>query len=257
MRKPLMAGNWKMNLNHLEAIAVTQKLVYSLSDKDYDAVDVAVLPPFTDIRSVQTLVDGDRLRLSYGAQDLSPDVSGAFTGDISGSMLSKLGCTFVVVGHSERRAIHKEDDALINRKIKAALANSITPIFCVGEDLSLREAGTHVSFVMRQIKAGLIQMTAAEIKKIVIAYEPVLAIGTGKTATPEDAQEVAEAIRHEISEIASEEIASGMRILYGGSVKSSNVAEIMAKSDVDGALVGGASLDPEEFAKIVKFNKST
>lgn len=255
MRKPLMAGNWKMNLNHLEAIAVTQKLVYSLLDKDYDAVDVAVLPPFTDIRSVQTLVDGDRLRLSYGAQDLSPELSGAFTGDISGSMLSKLGCSFVVVGHSERRAIHKEDDVLINRKIKAALAHSITPIFCIGEDLSVREAGTQVSFVIRQLKAGLAQMSAAEIKKIVIAYEPVWAIGTGKTATPEDAQEVAQAIRHEIVEIASAEVADGARILYGGSVKSSNVAEIMAKTDVDGALVGGASLDPEEFAKIVKFNK--
>lgn len=256
MRKPLMAGNWKMNLNHLEAIAVTQKLVYSLSDKDYDAVDVAVLPPFTDIRSVQTLVDGDRLRLTYGAQDLSPDLSGAFTGDISGSMLAKLGCSFVVVGHSERRAIHKEDDALINRKIKAALTHSITPIFCIGEDLTVREAGTHVSFVVRQLKAGLSQMSPAEIKKIVIAYEPVWAIGTGKTATPEDAQEVAQAIRHEIVEIASAEVAEGARILYGGSVKSSNVAEIMAKTDVDGALVGGASLDPEEFAKIVKFNKS-
>ena len=133
MRKPLMAGNWKMNLNHLEAIAVAQKLVYSLGDKDYDAVDIAIIPPFTDIRSIQTLIDGDRLRLLYGAQDISPEVSGAFTGDISGHMLAKLGCTFVVIGHSERRAIHKEDDALINRKIKAALANELTPIFCVGE----------------------------------------------------------------------------------------------------------------------------
>lgn len=257
MRKPLMAGNWKMNLNHLEAIAVTQKLVYSLSDRDYDAVDVALLPPFTDIRSVQTLVDGDRHRLMYGAQDMSADVSGPFTGDISASMLSKLGCTYVVVGHSERRAVHKEDDVLINRKIKTALANSITPIFCVGEDLSVRESGTHVSFVIRQIRAGLARMSSTEIKKIVIAYEPVWAIGTGKTATPEDAQEVAEAIRREIAEIASAEVAEGIRILYGGSVKSSNVAEIMAKADVDGALVGGASLDPEEFAKIVKFNKSS
>jgi triosephosphate isomerase len=256
MRKPLMAGNWKMNLNHLEAIAVTQKLVYSLSDKDYDAVDVAVLPPFTDIRSVQTLVDGDRLRLTYGAQDLSPEASGAFTGDISGSMLSKLGCTYVVIGHSERRAIHKEDDALINRKIVAALANSLTPIFCVGEDLEVREAGTHVSYVIRQLRAGLTKLSSSDIKKIVIAYEPVWAIGTGKTATPEDAQEVASAIRHELAEISSEDIAQAARILYGGSVKSSNVAEIMAKEDVDGALVGGASLDPEEFAKIVKFNKS-
>ena len=239
MRKPLMAGNWKMNLNHLEAIAVTQKLVYSLDDKDYDAVDVAVIPPFTDIRSVQTLVDGDRLRLLYGAQDVSPDASGAFTGDISASMLAKLGCTFVVIGHSERRAIHKEDDALINRKIKAALAHDMTPIFCVGEELAVRESGTHVSHVIRQIRAGLANFTKPELKKIVIAYEPVWAIGTGKTATPEDAQEVCAAIRGEIEEIGSPEIAQGMRILYGGSVKSANIAEIMKKPDVDGALIGG------------------
>ena len=252
MRKPLMAGNWKMNLNHLEAIAVAQKLVYSLDDKDYDAVDVAIIPPFTDIRSIQTLIDGDRLRLTYGAQDLSPEASGAFTGDIAGSMLHKLGCTFVLIGHSERRAIHGESDALINRKIKAALANEIIPIFCVGEELAIRESGAHVSHVIRQVRAGLEGFTKPELKKIVIAYEPVWAIGTGKVATPEDAQEVCAAIREEIENIGSAEIASNMRILYGGSVKSSNIAEIMKKSDVDGALIGGASLDPEELAKIVK-----
>ena len=254
MRKPLMAGNWKMNLNHLEAIAVAQKLVYSLDDKDYDAVDVAIIPPFTDIRSIQTLIDGDRLRLTYGAQDLSPEASGAFTGDIAGSMLHKLGCTYVLIGHSERRAIHGESDALINRKIKAALANEIIPIFCVGEELAIRESGSHVSYVIRQVRAGLEGFTKPELKKIVIAYEPVWAIGTGKVATPEDAQEVCAAIREEVENIGSAEIASNMRILYGGSVKSSNVAEIMKKSDVDGALIGGASLDPEELAKIVKFH---
>ena len=253
MRKPLMAGNWKMNLNHLEAIAVAQKLVYSLGDKDYDAVDVAIIPPFTDIRSIQTLIDGDRLRLLYGAQDISPETSGAFTGDISGHMLAKLGCTFVVIGHSERRAIHKEDDALINRKIKAALANELTPIFCVGEELSVRESGAHVSHVIRQVRAGLEGFTKPELKKIVIAYDPVWAIGTGKTATPEDAQEVCAAIREEIASFGSAEIASNMRILYGGSVKSSNISEIMQQADVDGALIGGASLDPEELAKIAKF----
>jgi len=254
MRKPLMAGNWKMNLNHLEAIAVAQKLVYSLDDKDYDAVDVAIIPPFTDIRSIQTLIDGDRLRLTYGAQDLSPEASGAFTGDIAGSMLHKLGCTFVLIGHSERRAIHAESDALINRKIKAALANEIIPIFCVGEELAIRESGAHVSHVIRQVRAGLEGFTKPELKKIVIAYEPVWAIGTGKTATPEDAQEVCAAIREEVENIGSPEIASNMRILYGGSVKSSNIVEIMKKADVDGALIGGASLDPEELAKIVKFH---
>jgi triosephosphate isomerase len=254
MRKPLMAGNWKMNLNHLEAIAVAQKLVYSIDDKDYDAVDLAIIPPFTDIRSIQTMVDGDRLRLQYGAQDLSPEASGAFTGDISGSMLAKLGCAFVIVGHSERRAIHNEDDALINRKIKAALAHELTPIFCVGEELPVRESGAHVSHVIRQIRAGLEGFTKPELKKIVIAYEPVWAIGTGKTATPEDAQEVCAAIREEIEQIGSSEIAANMRILYGGSVKSSNISEIMKQVDVDGALIGAASLDPEELAKIVKFH---
>lgn len=256
MRKPLMAGNWKMNLNHLEAIAVTQKLVYSIDDKDYDAVDVAVIPPFTDIRSVQTLVDGDRLRLLYGAQDLSPDPNGAFTGDISAAMLAKLGCTFVIVGHSERRTIHKEEDALINRKMKAALANSLSPILCVGEELSIRESGAHVSHVIRQLRAALVNISKPELKRVVIAYEPIWAIGTGKTATAQDAQEVCRAIRGEIEEIGSAEIAANMRILYGGSVKSANISEIMKEPDVDGALIGGASLDPDELAKIVKFHKT-
>jgi len=257
MRKPLMAGNWKMNLNHLEAIAVVQKLVYSINDKDYDAVDVAVLPPFTDIRSIQTLVDGDRLRLLYGAQDVSAHTNGAFTGDISAAMLAKLGCTFAVVGHSERRSIHKEDDVLVNKKIKAILSQEMTPIFCVGEDSSVRDSGAHVSHVIRQMRAGLANLSKPELKKIVIAYEPIWAIGTGKTATPADAQEVCAAIRNEMEEIGSHEISQNARILYGGSVKSANIAEIMKEADVDGALIGGASLDPEELAKIVKFHQST
>ncbi|TSA22178.1 MAG: triose-phosphate isomerase [Actinomycetales bacterium] len=256
MRKPLIAGNWKMNLNHLEAIAVTQKLSYSLDDKDYDAVDVVILPPFTDMRSVQTLIDGDRLRLSYGAQDLSPDISGAFTGDISGSMLNKLGCSYVAIGHSERRAIHNEDDAKINRKIKAALANEITPIFCVGEELPIRESGTHVEHVLNQVRNGLKGFHKPDLKKIVFAYEPVWAIGTGKTASAEDAQEVCQAIRVELEKIGSSEIAEAARILYGGSVKSSNIVEIMKQADVDGVLVGGASLDPEEFARIARFHRA-
>ena len=255
MRKPLIAGNWKMNLNHLEAIAVTQKLSYSLEEKDYDAVDVAVLPPFTDIRSIQTLVDGDRLRLTYGAQDLSPESSGAYTGDISGSMLAKLGCTYVAVGHSERRAIHGEGDELLNRKLKAALANDLVPIFCIGEELAIREAGTHVEHVLAQLRNGLKGLHKPDLKKIVFAYEPVWAIGTGKTATPEDAQEVCAAIRVELAKSGSDEIAEAARILYGGSVKSANIVEIMRQADVDGVLVGGASLDPEEFARIAKFYK--
>ena len=255
MRKPLIAGNWKMNLNHLEAIAVTQKLSYSLEDKDFDAVDVLVIPPFTDIRSVQTLIDGDRLRLVYGAQDLSPDASGAFTGDISGSMLHKLGCSYVVIGHSERRAIHGETDDLVNRKIKAAHANELTPILCIGEELAVRQSGNQVDHVLAQLRGALKGFHKPDLKKIVIAYEPVWAIGTGKTATPQDAQEVCEAIRVELAKIGSEEIAEAARILYGGSVKSANIVEIMKEADVDGVLVGGASLDPEEFARIAKFHR--
>lgn len=244
-----------MNLNHLEAIAVTQKLAYSLEERDFDAVDVAIIPPFTDIRSVQTLVDGDRLRISYGAQDLSPEKSGAFTGDISGAMLKKLDCTFVIIGHSERRAIHAESDELINRKIRAALENDLVPIFCIGEELEVREAGGQVAHVVAQLRAGLKGLHKPELKKIVFAYEPIWAIGTGKTATPEDAQEVCAAIRSELAKIGSEEIGENARILYGGSVKSANIVEIMRQSDVDGALVGGASLDPEEFARICKFHR--
>ena len=255
MRKPLIAGNWKMNLNHLEAIAVTQKLSYSLEDRDFEAVDVAVFPPFTDIRSVQTLIDGDRLRLVYGAQDISPETSGAFTGDISGGMLKKLGCTYILVGHSERRSIHGEESSLLNRKIKAVLANEMLPIFCVGESLEVRESGHQIEHVLNQIREGLKGFHKPELKKIIIAYEPVWAIGTGRTATPQDAQEVCAAIRGELVSIGSDEIAQNALILYGGSVKSANIVDIMREADVDGALVGGASLDPEEFARICKFHR--
>lgn len=253
MRKPLIAGNWKMNLNHLEAIAVTQKLSYSLNDQDFDAVDVAIFPPFTDIRSVQTLIDGDRLRLTYGAQDLSPMGSGAFTGDISGSMLNKLGCTYVLVGHSERRSIHGESSAVVAQKSKAAIESELVPLICIGEDLSIRESGKHVEFVVAQLAESVAGLHKPDLKKAVFAYEPVWAIGTGKTATPADAQEVCAAIRLALREIGSDEIAEGAKILYGGSVKSSNIVEIMRESDVDGVLVGGASLDPEEFARIARF----
>jgi triosephosphate isomerase len=252
-RKPLMAGNWKMNLNHLEAIAVTQKLAFSLDDKDYDAVDVAVIPPFTDIRSVQTLIDGDHLRLRYGAQDISTHAAGAFTGEISGAMLRKLGCSYVLAGHSERREYHNESDELVNAKVKVILENDMTPIFCVGEPLPIRESGEQVAHVLRQVDNGLAGIKPSELAKIVIAYEPIWAIGTGRVATPEDAQEVCAAIRARVWQIASESVAEGIRIIYGGSGKASNVVEIMAKPDVDGALVGGASLDPEEFARIARF----
>ncbi|GHJ38352.1 triose-phosphate isomerase [Streptomyces sp. TS71-3] len=252
-RTPLMAGNWKMNLNHLEAIAHVQKLAFALADKDYDAVEVAVLPPFTDLRSVQTLVDGDKLRIKYGAQDLCAHDSGAYTGEISGPMLSKLKCTFVVVGHSERRQYHAESDELCNAKVKAAFRHGLTPILCVGEALDVRKAGQQVSFTLGQLDAGLKDIPAEQAESLVIAYEPVWAIGTGEVATPEDAQEVCGAIRGRLAELYSQDVADQIRIQYGGSVKSGNVAAIMAQADVDGALVGGASLDAEEFVKIVRF----
>jgi triosephosphate isomerase len=249
-RKPLIAGNWKMNLNHLEAIAVVQKLAFALPDRYLDKVEVAVLPPFTDIRSVQTLIDGDKLRLVHGAQDLSPHDSGAYTGDVSGVMLAKLGCTYVAVGHSERREIHGEDDAVVNAKVLAALKHGITPILCVGEGLDVREAGTHVQHCTDQLRCALKGVTAEQAAGLVLAYEPVWAIGTGKVAGPADAQEVCAALRATLAELYSDEVAGTVRVLYGGSVKSSNVGEIVAQTDVDGALVGGASLDAEEFAKL-------
>lgn len=252
-RKPLMAGNWKMNVNHLEAIALVQKLAFALNDADYAAVDVAVLPPFTDIRSVQTLIDGDRYDILYGAQDIAEKDSGAFTGQVSGPMLEKLGCTFAAVGHSERREFNGETDDIVNAKVKAALRNSITPILCVGEGLEIRQAGTHVDHVLAQVDADLADVTAEQVAGLVIAYEPVWAIGTGEVATPDDAQEVCSAIRGRIAEVFGAEAAAAVRILYGGSVKASNIAGIMAKADVDGALVGGASLDPDEFVGIVRY----
>jgi triosephosphate isomerase len=256
-RTPLMAGNWKMNLNHLEALALVQKLAFSLTDEDYDAVEVVVLPPFTDIRSVQTLVDGDKYRIRYGAQDVSPHQPGAHTGDIAASMLAKLGCGYVVVGHSERRADHGEDDALVNAKVKAACAEKLVPILCVGEPLQVRQEGGHVGHCVDQLAADLDGVPADQGRTIVIAYEPVWAIGTGEVATPDDAQEVCAAIRTRLAELYSGDLADGVRILYGGSVKAANVAGIMAQEDVDGALVGGASIDPDEFVGIVRYRTST
>ncbi|KUH35925.1 MULTISPECIES: triose-phosphate isomerase [Streptomyces] len=252
-RTPLMAGNWKMNLNHLEAIAHVQKLAFALTDKDHDAVEVAVLPPFTDLRSVQTLVDGDKLRIKYGAQDLSAHDSGAYTGEISGAMLAKLKCAFVTVGHSERRQYHGETDAVCNEKVKAAFRHGLTPILCVGEGLDVRKAGEQVAHTLAQLDGGLKDVPAEQAESVVIAYEPVWAIGTGEVATPEDAQEVCGAVRARLAELYSQELADKVRIQYGGSVKAGNIAAIMAQPDVDGALVGGASLDTEEFVKIVRF----
>ncbi|WP_203886249.1 triose-phosphate isomerase [Planotetraspora kaengkrachanensis] len=254
-RKPLIAGNWKMNLNHLEAINLVQKLAFSLNDKDFDAVEVAVLPPFTDLRSVQTLVDGDKLRIVYGGQDLSHHDSGAYTGDISGAMLAKLGATFVLVGHSERRQYHHEDNGLCNAKVKAAYRHSITPILCVGEALEIRREDRHIEHTVGQLVGGLEGVPAEQVKSLVVAYEPVWAIGTGEVATREDAQEVCGALRARLAELYGDEVAASVRILYGGSVKADNIAGIMAEPDIDGALVGGASLDQGEFVKICRFRE--
>ncbi|WP_326599631.1 triose-phosphate isomerase [Streptomyces sp. NBC_01803] len=252
-RIPLMAGNWKMNLNHLEAIAHVQKLAFGLSDKDFDEVEVAVLPPFTDLRSVQTLVAGDKLKIKYGAQDISAHDSGAYTGEVSGPMLAKLHCTYAVVGHSERRQYHAENEEICNAKVKAAYRHGLTPILCVGEPLEIRKAGTHVAHTLAQLDGGLKDISVEQAATIVIAYEPVWAIGTGEVATPDDAQEVCAAIRGRLAELYDGELADKVRIQYGGSVKAGNVAAIMAQPDVDGALVGGAALDAEEFVKIVRF----
>jgi triosephosphate isomerase (TIM) len=252
---PLIAGNWKMNCNHLEAIALVQKLAFTLRPNDYQHVEVVVLPPFTDLRSVQTLVDGDKLKIRYGAQDLSPHDHGAYTGDISGPMLAKLGCSYVLCGHSERRQYHHEDDALVNAKVKAALAVSITPILCVGEQLEVRQASGHVAHCMAQLEHSLAGVPAEAVASMVIAYEPVWAIGTGEVASPGDAQEMSAAIRAWISATQGAEAGAGARILYGGSVKDDNIAPIMAQQDVDGALVGGASLDAGQFASICRYRE--
>ncbi|MBA2309059.1 MAG: triose-phosphate isomerase [Pseudonocardiales bacterium] len=247
-RTPLMAGNWKMNLTHLEAIALVQKLAFALPEKYYDRVDVAVLPSFTNIRSIQTMIEGDELRMVHGAQDVSPHDHGPYTGDVSGPMLAKLNCHYVVVGHSERREHHHEDNALVGAKLRATLKHGMTPILCVGEGLDIREANGHVEHCMTQLDAALRRVPAEQVATSVIAYEPIWAIGTGRVATPADAQEVCGAIRARVAEQFGEPAGSGVRVLYGGSAKANNVGDIMAKPDIDGALVGGASLDADEFA---------
>jgi triosephosphate isomerase len=255
-RKPLVAGNWKIHNNPHEALALTQQLAFRLNDKDFAAVDIAVLPPFTALRSVQTLVQGDKLKLQYGAQDISPHADGAYTGDVSGRMLAKLGCRYVLAGHSERRQYHHESDELVNAKVRAVLASEMTPVLCVGEPLAIREAGEHVPHCTTQVEAGLDGLTGEQVAAMVIAYEPIWAIGTGEVATPEDAQEVCRAIRERVSARHGREVAARVRILYGGSVNPDNMPAIMAQSDIDGALVGGASLDHEGFVRICRYQQA-
>jgi triosephosphate isomerase len=249
-RQPLIAGNWKMNMHHLEAIALVQKLAFALPEKYFAKVEVAVLVPFTALRSVQSLVEGDKLPIRYGAQDLSPRDSGAYTGDVSGPMLAKLGCSYVIVGHSERREYHCEDDALVGSKVRAALRNGLAPILCVGEGLEIREAGRQLEHSTGQLRTALKGLSAEQVRTVVIAYEPIWAIGTGRVATPADAQEVCGALREALADSYGAEVSDEVRVLYGGSVKSGNVADLVAEPDIDGALVGGASLDADEFAKL-------
>lgn len=255
VRQPLIAGNWKMNMDHVQGITLVQKLAWTLKDHqhDYDRAEVAVFPPFTDIRGVQTLTLGDKLDVVYGAQDLSAQDSGAYTGEISGQFLKKLGCSYVLVGHSERREYHNETNEVIASKLAAAYRHELTPVLCVGEGLDVRKAGEQVAFTLAQLNESLAGVSAEQAENLVIAYEPVWAIGTGEVAGPADAQELCAAIRGALAERFGENIARKTRLLYGGSVKASNAAAIMRERDVDGVLVGGASLDAEEFANIVRF----
>lgn len=252
-RKPLISANWKMHHNHYESIQVIQKLAYLLTKDDFDAVDVSVHPPFTDLRSLQTLIDADDLRFSLGAQHCHWEDQGAFTGEISPVFLSKLNVSYVICGHSERRELFGETDEVVHNKIIAVQKNGMTPILCVGETLAERESGSTTIKVLGQLRAALAKRSPNQVSEIVIAYEPIWAIGTGRTATPGDAQAVIGAIRAEVAVLAGRPAADAIRLQYGGSVKAANISEIMAQPDIDGALVGGASLDPVEFARIVQY----
>ena len=252
-RKPLISGNWKMHKNHFEAIQTVQKLSYALTKDDYEDVDVSVHPPFTDLRSVQTVLEADNIPIALGAQHCHWEDTGAFTGEVSPPMLAKLNVKLVIVGHSERRELFGEQDVHVNRKLRAILASGMTPILCCGETLEEREAGTTESKVTGQVLAGLDGVSAEQVAGLVIAYEPIWAIGTGRTATAEDAQAVCATIRGVVGEKYGEAAAAAVRIQYGGSVKPSNAAELMGQPDIDGALVGGASLDADDFARIVTY----
>jgi triosephosphate isomerase len=252
-RKPIMAGNWKMHHTHLEAIQVVQKLSYRLTSEDYERCDVVVCPSFTSLRSVQTVIEADKLPIGLGAQNVFWEEKGAFTGEVSPVMLAKLAVSYVIVGHSERRELFGETDEGVNRKVKAVLAHGMTPIMCVGETLEEREAGQTAAKVSRQVQAGLDGVPAKQVGAMVIAYEPIWAIGTGRNATPEDANETIGTIRSMVAGIAGEAPAASIRIQYGGSVKPGNIAVLMAQPEIDGALVGGASLEADDFAQIVRW----
>ena len=253
MRKPLISGNWKMHHNHFEAITLVQKLSYTLTRDDVDVVDVSVHPPFTDLRSVQTVLESDNIPVALGAQNCHWEEKGAFTGEVAPSMLAKLNVAYVIVGHSERRELFGETDEVVNRKVTAVLATGMTPIMCVGETLDEREAGSTEAKVSGQLIAGLAGCSPAQVAGLVIAYEPIWAIGTGRVASDDDAQAVCGFLRAQVSQAFGAEAAAAVRIQYGGSVKPDNAAGLMNQPDIDGALVGGASLEAESFAAIVQY----
>ena len=255
-RKPLISGNWKMHLNHFEAIQTVQKLSYLLKKDDYAAVDVTVHPPFTDLRSVQTVLESDKIPIGLGAQHCHFEEKGAFTGEVSPAMLAKLNVSYVIAGHSERRQLFGETDELVNSKVKAILKHGMTPILCCGETLEEREAGTTEERVATQVRAGLAGVKADAVAALVVAYEPIWAIGTGRNATPDDAQAVCKAVRSVVADVAGADAAAAIRIQYGGSVKGGNAADLLSQPDIDGALVGGASLDPDDFARIIQAGAS-
>jgi triosephosphate isomerase len=249
-RRPLISGNWKMHLNHFEALQLVQKLSYAIADDVFAAADVAVHPPFTDIRTVQTAIEADRMDLILGAQHCHSEQKGAFTGEVSALMLAKLNVRYVIAGHSERRQVFSETDDDVAKKVKAILAAEMTPIMCCGETLDEREAGQTEEKVEGQIRAGLAGLKGDVVGGLVVAYEPIWAIGTGRTATPDDAQTVCARIRSVVGEIAGTGAAAAVRIQYGGSVKAATAGDLLRQADIDGLLVGGASLDPEEFSRI-------
>jgi triosephosphate isomerase len=248
-RKPIIAGNWKMNKTSVEACDLVRKIAYAVvnvTDRE-----VVIAPPFT---AIHALIDTVRdTNIALAAQNMHWEDKGAFTGEISAEMLLDLGCKYVIIGHSERRQFFGETDETVNKKVKQALKKALLPIMCVGETLAEREAGKLNDIINRQVSGGLKDISPDDMKKVVIAYEPVWAIGTGKTATPEQANEVHALIRQKVKSLYSADIADGLRIQYGGSVTPENVSSLMAKPDIDGALVGGASLKPESFAALVNF----
>jgi triosephosphate isomerase len=256
-RKPLISGNWKMNLDHFEAIRAVQKLSYLLTAEDFAATDVSVHPPFTDLRSVQvTIADQKATEIALGAQNCHWEDKGALTGEVSPAFLVKLDVGYVIAGHSERRELFGETDETVNRKLKAIIRHEMTPIMCVGETLDEREAGATEAKVVGQVEAGLAGLKAEQVATMVVAYEPIWAIGTGRTATPDDAQAVCSLIRATVSKLFNDDVGASLRVQYGGSVKAENIVDLMAQADIDGALVGGASLDPDEFARIAQFHRA-